>query len=68
MTRKSIRKLVTLPSDTAAAVERFRSSDEMRDIRCACGNVIGQRDGPASESDTMRRLIEIALASREPAA
>lgn len=68
MAHKNVRKLVSLSPETAAAVEQFRHSDEMREVRCVCGNVIGQRDGPANESDTLRRLIEIALAQRALAA
>lgn len=67
--RKPIRKLVTLTPGLAEAIERFRDSEEMQRRRCpGCGAFLtGARDDRPSESDTIRRLIELGFEHRATA-
>ncbi len=60
------RRLVTLPLETAAAVGRFRKSEDARTERCQhCGAVLRINATPPSESAALRRLIGEALDSHE---
>lgn len=67
MTTRLARKLVTLPPETLAAVEKFRNSDAMKTHRCpTCSQPIDRpRTKPPTESETLRLLIEAGLDAYE---
>jgi hypothetical protein len=61
---RNLRKVVTLDAVILDAIERFRRSDSMQPSACpTCGHTAKTR----TESDAIRRLIEMGLKQYEQA-
>lgn len=68
MSRRAIRKLVTLSPSTVAAVDDLRHSKAMFDaLRCPhCGHMPGlPKDGVPSETQVLTYLVQLSLDRRD---